>query len=320
MRHVASGLRRAGSHPTWKCTDRGKPPVQAQARAPAPGYLKPEEGLGARRRNAAMNERVEPAALANGRPLAPREPAAITLPADHPKVAWGRVGVLLMNLGTPEGTTYWPMRRYLKEFLSDRRVIEVPRLIWWPLLNLIILTKRPGPKGRDYASVWNNALNEGPLKTITRGQSRAPPGGHGRFGRGRLGDALRQARGRRPDPGAARPGLRPHPAGAALSAIRRRHLGHRLRPGVPRPDGHALAADRARLAALPRRSGLHRRHGRFDPRGSGQARFRAGGDPHLVPRRAAELPAQGRSLPLPVPQDRPADPRGAGPVAGHDAR
>ncbi|MBE7247155.1 MAG: ferrochelatase, partial [Actinomycetospora chiangmaiensis] len=93
-----------------------------------------------------MNERVEPAAaLANGRPLAPLEPAADTLPADHPRVAWGRVGVLLMNLGTPEGTTYWPMRRYLKEFLSDRRVIEVPRLIWWPLLNLIILTKRPGP-------------------------------------------------------------------------------------------------------------------------------------------------------------------------------
>ncbi|WP_267359048.1 MULTISPECIES: ferrochelatase [unclassified Methylobacterium] len=119
-----------------------------------------------------MNERVEPAAaLANGRPLAPREPAAATLPADHPKVAWGRVGVLLMNLGTPEGTSYWPMRRYLKEFLSDRRVIEVSRLIWWPLLNLIILTKRPGPKGRDYASVWNNALNEGPLKTTTRGQS-----------------------------------------------------------------------------------------------------------------------------------------------------
>ena len=93
-----------------------------------------------------MNERVEPAALANGRPLAPREPAASALPADHPKVAWGRVGVLLMNLGTPEATTYWPMRRYLKEFLSDRRVIEVPRLIWWPLLNLIILTKRPGPR------------------------------------------------------------------------------------------------------------------------------------------------------------------------------
>ena len=94
-----------------------------------------------------------------------------TRPGDHPAVRSGRVGVLLMNLGTPEGTTYWPMRRYLKEFLSDRRVIEVPRALWWPLLNLVILTKRPGPKGRDYASVWNTERDEGPLKTITRAQA-----------------------------------------------------------------------------------------------------------------------------------------------------
>ena len=92
-------------------------------------------------------------------------------PPDHPAVRSGRIGVLLMNLGTPEATDYWSMRRYLKEFLSDRRVIEVSRLIWWPLLNGIILTTRPGRKGRDYASIWNNEKNEGPLKTITRGQA-----------------------------------------------------------------------------------------------------------------------------------------------------
>jgi ferrochelatase len=92
-------------------------------------------------------------------------------PADHPPVRSGRIGVLLMNLGTPEATDYWSMRRYLKEFLSDRRVIETSRLVWWPVLNLIILSKRPGPKGRDYASIWNKDLNEGPLKTITRSQS-----------------------------------------------------------------------------------------------------------------------------------------------------
>jgi ferrochelatase len=63
------------------------------------------------------------------------------------------------------------MRRYLKEFLSDRRVIETPRLIWWPILNLIILTTRPGRKGRDYATIWNTERNEGPLKTITRSQA-----------------------------------------------------------------------------------------------------------------------------------------------------
>lgn len=92
-------------------------------------------------------------------------------PADHPVVAHGKVGVLLLNLGTPDGTDYWSMRRYLKEFLSDRRVIEVNRLLWWPLLNGIILTTRPGRKGKDYASIWNNERDEGPLKTITRDQA-----------------------------------------------------------------------------------------------------------------------------------------------------
>jgi ferrochelatase len=92
-------------------------------------------------------------------------------PADHPPIRAGRIGVLLMNLGTPEATDYWSMRRYLKEFLSDRRVIETPRLLWWPLLNLIILTTRPGRKGRDYETIWNRDRNESPLKTITRSQA-----------------------------------------------------------------------------------------------------------------------------------------------------
>ena len=95
----------------------------------------------------------------------------LRFPLDHPPVRSGRVGVLLVNLGTPDATDYWSMRRYLTEFLSDRRVIEVPRLIWWPILNLVVLTKRPGPKGRDYDSIWNKELDEGPLKTITRGQA-----------------------------------------------------------------------------------------------------------------------------------------------------
>jgi ferrochelatase len=108
-----------------------------------------------------MNVRPEPAALANASPK----------PSDHPPVRSGRIGVLLMNLGTPEATDYWSMRRYLREFLSDRRVIETNRLIWWPLLNGIILTTRPGRKGKDYDLVWNKELNEGPLKTITRSQA-----------------------------------------------------------------------------------------------------------------------------------------------------
>jgi protoporphyrin/coproporphyrin ferrochelatase len=93
------------------------------------------------------------------------------LPAGHPKAAYGKIGVLLLNLGTPDGTGYWPMRRYLKEFLSDRRVIEVPRAIWWPILNLIILTVRPSKKGKDYDTIWNKERDEGPLKTITRSQA-----------------------------------------------------------------------------------------------------------------------------------------------------
>jgi protoporphyrin/coproporphyrin ferrochelatase len=93
------------------------------------------------------------------------------LPDDHPKIAAPAIGVLLVNLGTPEATDYWSMRRYLKEFLSDRRVIETSRLIWWPVLNLIILSTRPGRKGKDYAAIWNKERDEGPLKTITRAQS-----------------------------------------------------------------------------------------------------------------------------------------------------
>lgn len=92
-------------------------------------------------------------------------------PPEHPPVRSGRIGVLLVNLGTPEATSYWPMRAYLKEFLSDRRVIEEPRWKWWPILNLIILSVRPQKKGKDYETIWNRELDEGPLKTITRAQS-----------------------------------------------------------------------------------------------------------------------------------------------------
>jgi ferrochelatase len=93
------------------------------------------------------------------------------LPPGHPTVPPRRIGVLLVNLGTPDATDYWSMRRYLKEFLSDRRVIEENRIKWWLILNLIILTFRPGRKGRDYNKIWNKERNESFLKTITRAQS-----------------------------------------------------------------------------------------------------------------------------------------------------
>ena len=82
-----------------------------------------------------------------------------------------RIGVVLMNLGTPDATDYWSMRRYLSEFLSDRRVIDYPSWLWQPLLQLVILSKRPASKGRDYDTIWNKELDESPLKTVTRSQA-----------------------------------------------------------------------------------------------------------------------------------------------------
>jgi ferrochelatase len=90
---------------------------------------------------------------------------------DHPKVSLGKVGVLIANLGTPDATDYWSMRRYLNEFLSDRRVIDYSPWLWQPLLQLIILSKRPKSSGEAYRSIWNNELNESPLLTITRQQA-----------------------------------------------------------------------------------------------------------------------------------------------------
>ncbi|MGX9356070.1 ferrochelatase [Roseobacteraceae bacterium S113] len=92
-------------------------------------------------------------------------------PSDHPKLPAERVGVLVANLGTPDGTDYWSMRRYLNEFLSDKRVIDYSAWIWQPLLQLIILTKRPFSSGAAYKSIWNEEANESPLMTITKDQT-----------------------------------------------------------------------------------------------------------------------------------------------------
>ena len=79
--------------------------------------------------------------------------------------------MLLVNLGSPAGTDYRSMRRYLNEFLSDRRVIEVPKWRWWIILNLFVLTTRPSKSGHAYSLVWNKQRNEGPLVTVTRSQA-----------------------------------------------------------------------------------------------------------------------------------------------------
>ena len=94
-------------------------------------------------------------------------------PADHPAVLPPKVGILLGNLGTPDATDYWSMRRYLNEFLSDKRVIDYPSWKWQPLLQLIILSKRPFSSGAAYRSIWNTELDESPLMTITKQQTKA---------------------------------------------------------------------------------------------------------------------------------------------------
>ncbi len=109
-------------------------------------------------------------------------PARTRKPPATPKAETGRIGVLLVNLGTPEGTSYWPMRAYLKEFLSDRRVIEEPRWKWLPVLNLFVLSVRPQKKGKDYETVWNRDRDEGPLKTFTRSQAEKLQARLGQFG------------------------------------------------------------------------------------------------------------------------------------------
>ncbi|PQO24703.1 ferrochelatase [Rhodobacteraceae bacterium WD3A24] len=92
-------------------------------------------------------------------------------PSDHPKVARARIGVLLANLGTPDHYDYWSMRRYLGEFLSDRRVIDYSPWLWQPLLQLVILTKRPFSSGAAYKGIWNHEAGESPLMTVTRAQT-----------------------------------------------------------------------------------------------------------------------------------------------------
>ena len=93
--------------------------------------------------------------------------------ADHPKIMPAKVGVLVANLGTPDDTDYWSMRRYLNEFLSDKRVVDYSRWIWQPILQLVILTIRPSKSGAAYRSIWNEEDNESPLLTITKKQTKA---------------------------------------------------------------------------------------------------------------------------------------------------
>ena len=86
-----------------------------------------------------------------------------------------RTGILFANLGTPDGTDYRSMRRFLAEFLSDRRVVDVPAWKWQPILQTVVLTRRPFASGKVYRSIWNEEADESPMLTITRAQRRPCP-------------------------------------------------------------------------------------------------------------------------------------------------
>ena len=90
---------------------------------------------------------------------------------DHPEIKFGKTGVLLVNLGTPDSTGWWDIRKYLKEFLSDRRVIEVNPILWQIILNLFILTLRPSKTAHAYKKIWRKESNESPLLYYTRNQA-----------------------------------------------------------------------------------------------------------------------------------------------------
>lgn len=95
----------------------------------------------------------------------------MTLPDGHPSIAHGRTGVLIVNLGTPESPTAAGLRPYLKQFLSDKRVIETPALIWQPILRGIILNTRPRKSAKAYQKIWHQETNESPLRFFTRRQA-----------------------------------------------------------------------------------------------------------------------------------------------------
>ena len=87
--------------------------------------------------------------------------------SNHPQVNFGKTGVLLVNLGTPDSTNWWDIRKYLKEFLSDRRVIEVNPFLWQIILNLFILTFRPSKTAKAYKEIWMKEENISPLRYYT---------------------------------------------------------------------------------------------------------------------------------------------------------
>ncbi len=94
-------------------------------------------------------------------------------PADHPPTPAEQIGVLIVNLGTPDAPEPGAVRRYLREFLSDERIVDLPRALWLPVLYGVILNFRPAAAARNYQKIWRAESNESPLRYFTRAQSDA---------------------------------------------------------------------------------------------------------------------------------------------------
>ena len=209
------------------------------------------------RRDAACAERSEPSTRTAQRP----RPRQRLKPPPAPEKVERGIGVLLVNLGTPDAPDAAAVRRYLKEFLTDPRVIEKHGLFWKLVLNGVILPIRSRRKARDYKKIWNNDKNESPFKTITRSQAEKlagilePLGKHVivdwamRYANPSIASRLEALIARGCDRILIMP-LYPQYAAATTATVVRR--------GVPLSDAAAPAAGAAHPAGLLRRSLLHR--------------------------------------------------------------
>ena len=219
-------------------------------------------------------------------------------PADHPPVPPARIGVVLANLGTPDATDYWSMRRYLDEFLSDRRVIDYPRWKWQPLLQLVILTRRPFTSGRQLPQDLEHRGRREPAAAPSPATQTAAVAArlaerHGdrvvvdfamRYGNPSTASVIERLQAA----GCERIVFFPlYPQYSAATTATANDA------GVPGADGAALAAGGPHRARLPRPSALHRGAGAVGGGGLRRPRRAARRARHQLPRDAGALPAEG---------------------------
>ena len=233
-------------------------------------------------------------------PIAAASAVPVYAPGPAPAAAGGKVGVLLVNLGTPDGADAASVRRYLKEFLSDPRVIENQGVIWQLVLNGVILPIRPRRKARDYAEDLESREERIPAQDhhpLAGGKARPHARSAGAEPHGRLGDALRQSLDRvaaRRSRGAR---LRAHPRHPALSAILRGDDSDGGRRGVSRARS-ACASSRRCASRRPTTTTppISRRwRPRPAPRSRGSISSRTSSSPRST---ACPRPMSTRAIPI----------------------